>query len=77
MRDLETQVNDALLSNGWDYDVRKRVTFMLRNRKPRERTLDECIAAIYKRYGANLSAFFADAHAEVKARTGRRRLGGI
>lgn len=30
--ELESQVNEILLQNGWDYDARKRVTFMLRNK---------------------------------------------
>lgn len=77
MSDLETQVNEALLDNGWDYDDRKRVLFMLRNSKPQPRSLDESLKAVYKRYGTNLSTFFADAHAEVKARADRRRLGGV
>jgi len=29
---LESQVNETLLQNGWDYNARKRVTFMLRNK---------------------------------------------
>jgi hypothetical protein len=74
---LEQQVNEILIANGWDYDDRKRVLFMLRNKKPRERTLRECVDAIYRRYGTNLSAFFADAHAEAKADAERRRAGGV
>ena len=31
---LIANVNEALLQNGWDYEDRKRVTFMLRSRKP-------------------------------------------
>jgi len=31
---LEQQVNELLIANGWDYDDRKRVAFMLRNYKP-------------------------------------------
>ena len=74
---LEQQVNELLIANGWDYDDRKRVLFMLRNQKPRHRTLQECVDAIYRRYGTNLSAFFADAHAEAKADAARRRAGGV
>jgi hypothetical protein len=75
--DVERAVNELLLNNGWDYEDRKRVLFMLRNPKPRPRTMEECTAAIYRRYGSDLSAFFADAHAEVKARSKRRQLGGV
>lgn len=74
---LENQVNNLLLNNGWDYDDRKRVLFMLRNHKPRKRSEQECIDAVYRRYGTNLSAFFADAHAEAKARAERRQAGGV
>ena len=75
--ELEHDVNELLLKNGWDYDDRKRVLFMLRNSKPYPRSEQECINAIYRRYGTNLSAFFADAHAEAKARSQRRRTGGV
>lgn len=74
---VEDEVNEVLLRNGWDYDDRKRVLFMLRNRKPRPRTEQECIDAIYRRYGTSLSAFFADAHAEAKANAERRKSGGV
>lgn len=74
---LDAEVNEVLLRNGWDYDDRKRVSFMLRNKKLRERTLDECIDAIYRHYGTNLSAFFADAHRESRSRAESRRLGGV
>lgn len=59
---IEQSVNDLLISNGWDYEDRKRVLFMLRNPKPRKRTEQ---------------AFFADAYAEVRARSERRRAGGV
>ncbi len=75
--DLQSAVNDALIRQGWDYEDRKRVMFMLRNKKPRERTLKECIDAVYLRYGRNLTAFFADAHAEAKRDAERRRHGGV
>jgi hypothetical protein len=74
---LEQHVNELLIANGWDYDDRKRVLFMMRNKKPRQRTLKECVDAIYRRYGTNLSAFFADAHREQKASAERRRAGGV
>lgn len=74
---LENQINEVLIANGWDYEDRKRVLFMLRNRKPRLRSEKECADAIYKRYGTNLSAFFADAHAEAKRDAERRRYGGV
>lgn len=74
---VEVAVNDLLLRNGWDYDDRKRVLFMLRNRKHRKRTLDECIEAVYQRYGTDLPAFFADAHRDAKSRAESRQLGGV
>jgi hypothetical protein len=74
---LEQRINDLLIANGWDCEDRKRVTFMLRNRKPAHRTEQECSDAIYRRYGTNLSAFFADAHAEAKANAERRGAGGV
>jgi hypothetical protein len=76
-KELENQVNELLIANGWDYDDRKRVSFMLGNRKPRRLTEQECSEAIYRRYGTNLSAFFADAHTEVKANAQRRKAGGV
>jgi hypothetical protein len=75
--ELEAQVNKILLKNGWDYDARKRVLFMLRNKIPHERTLDECVKAVYQRYGTNLSAFFADAYRDQKSQAENRRLGGV
>lgn len=74
---LVAAVNEALLRNGWDYDDRKRVSFMLRNKKLRERTLDECLTAVYKHYGTNLSAFFEDTYREARSRAESRRLGGV
>lgn len=74
---VEAEVNEVLIKNGWDYDDRKRVLFMLRNPKPRERTMQECVNTIYRHYGTNLSAFFADAHAEAKRDAERRRHGGV
>lgn len=74
---IENAVNEMLLQNGWDYDDRKRVLFMLRNSKPRGRTTDGCVEAVYRKYGTNLTAFFADAYREAKARGERRRLGGV
>ena len=76
-KELEQRVNELLIANGWDYEDRKRVLFMLRNRKPRPLTEQECAEAIYRRYGPNLSAFFADVHAEVRANAERRRAGGV
>lgn len=76
-KELADAVNEVLLRNGWDYDDRKRVLFMLRNKKFRERTLEECIATVYEHYGTNLSAFFADAHREAKSRAESHRLGGV
>lgn len=74
--ELESQVNEILLKNGWDYDARKRVTFMLRNKRPTERSLDDAIKAVHARYGTDLRAFFADALRDTKARAESRRLGG-
>jgi len=74
---IESEVNDLLIRNGWDYDDRKRVLFMLRNKKPRPRTEEECVRAIYRRYGTNLTAFFEDAAREAKENAERRRHGGV
>lgn len=74
---LADTVNEVLLQKGWDYDDRKRVLFMLRNMKHRERTLSECIDAVYQRYGTNLSAFFADAQRDARSRAESRRSGGV
>lgn len=35
--DIENWVNTTLLKNGWDYDERKRVLFMLRNHNPQSK----------------------------------------
>lgn len=32
--EIASAANELLLQNGWDYDERKHVTFMLRNKKP-------------------------------------------
>ena len=75
--ELESQVNEVLLKNGWDYDARKRVMFMLRNKVPRERTEQECVDAVYRRYGTNLTAFFEDAYRSQKSQAESRRVGGV
>jgi len=74
---LYAEINEILLRNGWDYDARKRVLFMLKNRVPVERTERECVEAVYRRYGTSLTQFFEDAYRDQKSQTESRKRGGV